>query len=225
MDIKLNYTDSADTGATEPLILLHGNGESLEYFHAQIKYFSKHWRVIAVDTRGHGKSPRGTAPFSLEQFAEDLKCFLDNLNLQRVNLLGFSDGGNIALLFSLKYPDRVIRLILNGANLDPRGLKKSVLIGIFINFIISKLFRKTKNTELLSLMLTQPHILPEKLNSLNMPSLVIVGELDMIREEHSKLIAESLGNGQLCVLRGSHFIANENPSAFNKEVENFLMST
>lgn len=222
MDIELNYLD---TGGKEPLVLLHGNGESLEYFQAQIDFFSKQWRVIAIDTRGHGKSPRGTAPFTLDQFAEDLKIFLDKKGLDKINLLGFSDGGNIAILFALKYPERVTRLVLNGANLDPKGMKRSVLIGIYINFIINKIFRKTKNIELLSLMITQPHIPPERLTSLEMPSLVIVGELDMIKEEHSRLIANSLGDGKLCVIRGSHFIAKENPSAFNKEVENFLLNS
>ena len=68
MDIKLHFTEK---GAGEPLILLHGNGESSEYFIHQIGYFSSKYRVIAVDTRGHGRSPRGSAAFTIRQFAEE----------------------------------------------------------------------------------------------------------------------------------------------------------
>ena len=80
--------------------------------------------MIAVDTRGHGRSPRGRGTFTLERFADDLKGFLDRRGLRRIILLGFSDGGNIALIFALKYPGYVDRLILNGANLNPFGMKR-----------------------------------------------------------------------------------------------------
>lgn len=94
MDIRMNYSEK---GSGRPLILIHGNGGSLKYFKKQIDCFSNEYRVIAVDTRGHGKSPRGEAPFTIEQFAEDLKSFMDEKNIAKANLLGFSDGGNIGL--------------------------------------------------------------------------------------------------------------------------------
>ena len=74
MDISLYYIEE---GQGKPLILLHGNGEDHTYFVHQIRYFSRMYRVIAIDTRGHGASPRGTAPFSIRQFAEDLLSFMD----------------------------------------------------------------------------------------------------------------------------------------------------
>lgn len=76
MKIKLHYEEK---GTGQPVVLLHGNGEDSSYFKNQIEYFSKKYRVIAVDTRGHGKSERGTAPFTLRQFARDLKSFLDEM--------------------------------------------------------------------------------------------------------------------------------------------------
>ena len=63
--------------------------------------------MIALDTRGHGKSPRGDKPFTIRQFAEDLRAFLDEQGIERADLLGFSDGGNIALIFAMRYPQRV----------------------------------------------------------------------------------------------------------------------
>lgn len=104
MDIQLNYIEK---GSGFPLLLLHGNGENLDYFAHQIEYFSKFYRVIAVDTRGHGKSPLGDAPFTIRQFAEDLFAFMDTLRLPKAHILGFSDGANTALTFALKYPERV----------------------------------------------------------------------------------------------------------------------
>ena len=80
MKIKLHYEEK---GTGQPMVLLHGNGEDSSYFKNQIEYFSKKYRVIAVDTRGHGKSERGTAPFTLRQFARDLKSFLDEMGQRR----------------------------------------------------------------------------------------------------------------------------------------------
>ena len=104
MDIQLSYVVA---GSGFPLVLLHGNGEDHSYFKRQFEPFAQHYRVIAPDTRGHGHTPRGTAPFTLDQFAEDLKGFLDGMDIGRCHLLGFSDGGNIALLFDLKFREYV----------------------------------------------------------------------------------------------------------------------
>lgn len=116
MDIKHHYIEQ---GVGEPLILLHGNGEDGTYFEHQMKPLAEHFRVIALDTRGHGKSPRGDAPFNIRQFADDLLAFMDEHSIQKAHLLGFPDGGNIAMVFALANPDRIGKLILNGANLDP----------------------------------------------------------------------------------------------------------
>lgn len=224
MEIQLYYKEQ---GAGEPLLLLHGNGESGEYFSYQMDYFSKKYRVIAVDTRGHGRSPRGEAPFSIRQFAEDLRDFMDERRLDRAHILGFSDGGNIALVFALKYPQRVNRLILNGANLNAKGVKSRVQLPIEAGYRIAKLFAAKnpaarKNAELLGLMVNDPNISPEELSRLRIPTLVIAGTRDMIRESHTKLICGSLPMGELALLPGSHFVARENPAAFNRAVEEFL---
>src|SRR5699024_3144062 len=68
---------SIERGTGEPLILLHGNGEESRYFARQIRHFAKTRKVIAIDTRGHGQSPRGNAPFTIRQFAEDLHDFME----------------------------------------------------------------------------------------------------------------------------------------------------
>ncbi|NLK96086.1 MAG: alpha/beta hydrolase [Clostridiales bacterium] len=224
MDIKINYVEK---GSGVPLILLHGNGENLEYFNHQIDFFSKYYRVIAIDTRGHGKSERGTKPFTIKQFAEDLKDFLDEMGIKKAILLGFSDGGNIALTFALKYGDYVEKLILNGANLYPKGVKLTVQLPIYLGYalcsIISLFSKKAvNNKELLGLMVKEPNISKEELNSINIRTLVIVGSNDMIKESHSRKISDNIKNSVFTIIKGDHFIANKEYEEFNKKVFEFL---
>lgn len=224
MDITLHCLEK---GAGAPLVLLHGNGEDLTYFNNQTDAFSAAYRVIAVDTRGHGGSPRGDAPFTICQFAEDLKAFLDARGIARAHLLGFSDGGNIALQFALTYPERVDRLILNGANLDPSGLKPSVLLSVTLAYRLTRLLAGRSATarrrmELLALMADEPQIPFAALHALRTPTLVLVGTRDLIRDSHSRRIAESLPDAQLVRIAGGHGIAKEQPAAFNAAVLRFL---
>lgn len=227
MDITLHYTEQ---GNGKPLLLLHGNGEDGSYFSHQIACFSKNFRVIAVDTRGHGKSPRGTKPFTIRQFAEDLKDFMDGLSIEKADILGFSDGGNIALVFALRYPERVDRLILNGANLNAHGVKLQVQLPIIAGYKIASLFaRKSpearKNAEMLGLMVHDPNVDAKELSRISAKTLVIAGTKDMIKERHTREIAEHIPNSKLVLLTGNHFIAAQNPEAFNRVVEEFLLTS
>jgi pimeloyl-ACP methyl ester carboxylesterase len=223
-DIQLHYIEQ---GQGQPLVLLHGNGESCDYFEHQISVFSKQYRVIALDTRGHGQSPRGEKPFSIIQFAEDLHDFLDENAIGKAILLGFSDGGNIALTFALKYPEKIDKIIVDGANLFPSGVRPLYQWPIEIGYRIAKLFSKRsekakQNTEMLGLMVNEPHIEPSELARLTMPVLVVAGTKDMIKESHTRLIYKSLPNAKLEILEGDHFVANKRPELFNAAVERFL---
>ena len=223
-DIQLHYIEQ---GQGQLLILLHGNGESCDYFEHQISFFAKDYNVIAIDTRGHGKSPRGEKPFTIVQFAEDLHDFMDEKGITKANLLGFSDGGNIALTFALKYPERIDKMIIDGANLFPSGVKPLYQWPIEVGYRIAKLFSKKseqaqRNAEMLGLMINEPHIDPTELARLSMPILVVAGIKDMIKESHTRLIYKSLPNAQLSIIEGDHFVANKNANAFNKVVDEFL---
>lgn len=224
MNIKLHYTER---GTGTPLILLHGNGEDGSYFIHQIEYFSKSHRVIAVDTRGHGQSPRGDAPFTIRQFAEDLRVFMDGMAIEKADILGFSDGGNIALIFALRYPKRVDKLILNGANLTGSGVKFHIQFPIVLGYKLASLFaRKSpearKNAEMLGLMVNDPNIDVSELSRITAKTLVIAGTKDMIKESHTKTIAQRIPGAELTLLPGDHFIANRSPEAFNRAVAEFL---
>lgn len=224
MDIELHYREQ---GTGETLILLHGNGEDGSYFEHQMDAFASRYRVIAPDTRGHGQSPRGEEPFTIRQFADDLLAFMDEHGIERAHLLGFSDGGNIALVLTLAHPERVGRLILNGANLDARGVKPSTQLPIVAGYRIASFFGRWSeqarhNAEMLGLMVNDPNIDPAELAALNAPTLVVAGTHDMIKEEHTRLIAGSIPNARLAFVEGDHFVARKNPAAFNEVVEGFL---
>jgi pimeloyl-ACP methyl ester carboxylesterase len=227
MDIVHHYIEQ---GEGEPLILLHGNGEDCSYFVHQMEAFAAAgFHVMALDTRGHGLTPRGTAPFTIRQFADDLLGFMDLHAIGKAHLLGFSDGGNIALVFALAYPERVDRLILNGANLDASGVKRSVQLPIEIGYRIARLFARRhegarRKAELLGLMVNDPNISSRALSGIQSPTLVIAGTNDMIKDDHTRLIADSIPDARLTLIKGSHFIANQCPEAFNEAILQFLRS-
>ena len=191
-DISLCYTKQ---GAGPPLLLLHGNGEDGSYFTHQTDYFSRR--------------------------------YTDEQGILRAPILGFSDGGNIALTFTLAHPGRVSRLILNGANLDPSGVKAHIQIPIILGYKLASLFAEKSpqakaHAEMLGLMVNEPRIDPEALQKLRVRTLVIVGTKDMIKDEHTLLIARSLPRSRLEIIAGDHFIAAKNPGAFNRAVDEFL---
>ena len=224
MDIHHHFIEA---GQGEPLLLLHGNGEDSRYFKGQIDAFARHFHVYALDTRGHGQTPRGSAPFTIRQFAEDLLGFMDAHEIERAHLLGFSGGGNIALIFALRHPERVGRLILNGANLNPAGAKRSVQIPIELGYRFASLFARRsesarRKAELLGLMVNDPNIDPADLAKIRSKTLVIAGTRDMIQTEHTRSIAAGIPDAQLVFLEGDHFIAGKHPEAFNRAVLAFL---
>ncbi len=224
MDIRHYYIES---GNGDPIILLHGNGESCDYFRGQMDVFARWFHVYAIDTRGHGKTPRGDKPLSIRQFADDLLGFMDDHHIEKAHLLGFSDGGNIAMVFAVQHPDRVDRLILNGANLNPEGVKRSTQIPIEIGYRIASRFSGKSESarlkaEMLGLMVNDPNVMPEELKAIRAKTLVITGTKDMIRESHTRLIAKCIPDSQLVFINGNHFIANKKPEEFNRAVLGFL---
>lgn len=224
MDIQHYYIEK---GQGEPLILLHGNGEDSSYFKQQIDEFSRKYHVYAIDTRGHGRTPRGEAPFTIRQFAEDLLGFMDVHQIEKAHLLGFSDGGNIAMIFAMQHPERVDRLILNGANINSRGVKAAVQIPIEIGYRIARASAKKsekakQNAELLGLMVNDPNIPVEELPRIQAKTLVIAGTKDMIKEKHTRLLALHIPYAELAFVEGDHFVADKNAQAFNQRVMRFL---
>lgn len=219
MDISLYYTEA---GTGFPLILLHGNDENHHYFDPQIHYFSRQYHVYAIDTRGHGQSPRGNAPFTLSQFADDLYDFMNEKGIEKAHILGYSDGGNIAILFALRHQERIEKLILNAANIFPTGLLPEVLASIQRQYEEDCYFHRIDRMEMMRLMTDEPMLEPAQLHDILVPTLVIAGDHDLILPEHTYLIYQNLANADLRILPGDHLVSNHHADQFNAVIEEFL---
>lgn len=212
-----------------PLFLLHGNNEQINSFREQIGFLSKNFKVIALDTRGQGNSVNHkVSPYTYEQFAEDLSAVMDALSIKKASLLGWSDGGNTALIFALKHPEKVDKMVLMGANLFPgnEAIEEGVL-RLFENRRDS-LMKQTdpasqNQLRLTELVLKEPHINPSDLKSIATPVMVLAGESDVIKREHTMLIHSSIKNSKLEIIKGGdHYVPLKNPNVFNKMVLEFL---
>lgn len=215
-------------GSGYPLFLLHGNGENGSIFAKQTEFFSQRYTVFLPDTRGHGKSALGSEKFDFHTFADDLMTIFEREKIEKAHIVGFSDGGNIALTFAAKYPDRVSALVANGANLYPTGMKAKyyfpVIAGSFIASFRALFQEKYKReARMLGLMARHPHISKKELSRITAKTLVLVGSDDMIKPSHSRLIAFSISGSTLITLPGSHFLLGDDPESYNRTVTDFLI--
>lgn len=225
MDIRLNYIEK---GEGKPLIMIHGNEESSDYFEHQISYFAdKGFHCIAPDSRAHGKTPRGTAPLTIRQMTDDIIAFMDELGIEKADFIGFSDGGNIMLIMAMKYPERIDRMVVDGANLTLDGVEKNAVD--WVNCIYNEASAKADHDpasrlkmEIYGLMVNDPNIEPAELDVIDTPTLVMAGTEDLILREHTELIASHIRGAELAFIEGDHFCASKNPDAFNARVAEFL---
>jgi hypothetical protein len=124
-DAKIYYEEY---GSGEPLVLLHGNNGSISDFYKQIPDFAKQFKVIALDTRGQGRSTDlSKDDYTYEKFSDDLFAVIKELHISKFNILGWSDGGNTGLLFTINHPNLVNKLIVIGANTNPDGAESNLL--------------------------------------------------------------------------------------------------
>jgi pimeloyl-ACP methyl ester carboxylesterase len=204
--IRIFYEQS---GKGKPIILLHGNGESHKIFDEVTERLIDHYTVYAVDSRGHGESTR-VKELSYEAMMEDIAELIRSLKIEKPILYGFSDGGIIGIMLAIKYPDLLSRLIISGANLDPSGIKGRYLM------IFRFLYLITKNINYL-MMLTQPHIKPEELKKITIPTFILAGKKDIIKEEHTMLIAEGIPASTLQILDGENHMSyvTHNPNLYD----------
>jgi len=223
------YYETYGRGA--PVLLIHGNGESIGSFKGQIGPFSRRYHIIAMDSRGHGKSELGDAALTYEQMAEDSNALLEHLKLEHVKVLGWSDGGIIGLLLTLHHPEKVGMLAVMGANLSPDGAYPWAIDGIArMRARITAALPQSANPkaaqfqlELLDLLGNQPHIPTTDLARIQIPVLVIAGDRDVIRDEHTLMIFHALPKSQLAIFPGAtHMLPADDPARFNRTVLEFF---
>ena len=217
-------------GQGPPLLLLHGNGESIGSFRHQIGAFAKDYRVIAVDSRDHGQSAATHGKLTYDLLADDMHVLLDSLRVPAAHIVGWSDGGNTGLSLAMRYPTRVKSLVTMGANLyadttavEASMLKESRQTHLLASLlgIAKKEFRRVRR--LTALVLHYPNWKPTDLAVIRTPVLVLAGEKDIIKRPHTLLIAQHIAGAQVQILPGlTHYAPQENPQLFNEAVLHFL---
>lgn len=212
-------------GKGEPLFLLHGNGGSIDAFTKEIPELSKHFNVIAMDTRAQGKSTdTSTEPLTYIKFADDVKALADELKLKKINILGWSDGGNTAIEFAIKYPKNTNRIITSGANVFPNGVGESEVENMKKD--VAKIKAESKperDIRLLQLMIYEPKITKEQLNHIKAKAFILAGENDLILRSHTEYVAKEIANSRLKIYKGaSHGVPIERAEELNKDVIGFL---
>jgi pimeloyl-ACP methyl ester carboxylesterase len=230
----------AEEGSGEPLVLLHGGLCTNETWAAQTPAFAEHFRVIAPERRAHGHTPDVAGPLTYTAMATDMIRFLDGVVDRPAHLVGFSDGGVVALMIAIARPDLVARLVAIGANYDTTGIAPEIL-ETFAHMAPDNAEMATLRAlyeahspdgpehwpivfrKFVELMQREPNISLEELARIAAPTLVLVGDDDLVSIEHTVALFRAIPNSELAVIPGtSHAVAKEKPVIFNHVVLDFL---
>jgi pimeloyl-ACP methyl ester carboxylesterase len=216
-------------GKGRPLLLIHGNGGSIASMAQQIPYFSQAYQVIAADSRSQGNSADSKDSLSYEMMADDLNALFDSLHFDSAYVVGWSDGGIIGLLLAIRHPEKVKKLAVTGANIRPdssalsaadiQSMKDQVAV-----LRQEKQEPRVKNMlKLTQLMINEPNITRHSLGQVHCPVLVIGGDHDIIKTEHTLEIYRSIPNAMLWILPGSgHDTCISFKDDFNEQVGKFF---
>ena len=217
-------------GEGQPLLIIHGNGGSIENFAYNIPYFSKKYKVIIADSRAQGKSTDSGDSLSYEMMADDYAALLTAMNIDSANVIGWSDGGINGLLLAMRHPEKVKKLAVTGANLEPDNNAVFQEVWDIVTPQYTMLKAKKDKTEadkanwkLLRLLCEQPHIPVASLAKVLCPTLVMGGDHDVIKEEHTMLIYHSIPKAYLWILPNSgHSTPVVYKDVFNTTVDDFF---
>jgi pimeloyl-ACP methyl ester carboxylesterase len=236
--IKINGTKIyfEEYGKGEPLLLIHGNGGSIKDMGNQIEYFKlKKYRVIIADNRGHGKTDLKTDSLTYVQITKDLEGLVNHLKLDSLNIIGWSDGGIIGLKMGISKKTKIKKIITMGANLRPdstavypwavKEVNKQKKMAIFKISENDTIKNWNLSKQRYGLLVDQPNIPIVDLLKIKAKVLIIAGDKDIIREEHSVEIYQNIPQAQLSIMPGeTHFTPASNPNLFNKIANGFYQN-
>jgi pimeloyl-ACP methyl ester carboxylesterase len=217
-------------GSGEPLLMVHGNGGSISDLRNQIAHFRKRYRVIAMDSRDHGRSADSPEALTYEKMTDDLAALLDHLNVGPVDVLGWSDGGIEALLLGVRHPTKVKKLVAMAANLNPSEDAFSPEVLALIKSMMADIPAAVRDSaegrrslKVTGMMLVEPHVDAKALEAITAPTLVLAADHDVIRDEHTVDIYHHVPHSQLAIFpNATHMIPFDDPATFNATVERFL---
>jgi pimeloyl-ACP methyl ester carboxylesterase len=217
-------------GEGQPLLIIHGNGGSINNFVYQIPYFARRYKVIIADSRAQGRSADTGDSLSYEMMADDYAALLDVLKIDSANVIGWSDGGINGLLLAIRHPAKVKKLAVTGANLTPdtSAVNQDVIDLIMPSYTalknkVSKTSNEKAQWKLLRLLADEPHIPLSALESIKCPALVIGGDHDILKPAHTLLIFQHIPHAYLWILPNSgHSTPIVYKDDFNKNVDDFF---
>ena len=222
------YTEQYGSG--KPLLLIHGNGGSISSMASIIPYFAKQYKVIVTDSRAHGKSIDPVDSLSFEMMADDEADLLEQMHVDSAYVIGWSDGGIVALVLAMRHPNKVIKLASTGANLWPDST--ALIPGYWkdekrnydsLHNKVLKTAKEKNDWKIFMLDWLQPNIELSALQQIHCPSLIISGDHDLITLEHTVKIYQNIPQAYLWVLPNSgHGTLIEHTSEFNAKVNEFF---
>ncbi len=230
--VKLWY---ASFGSGAPVILLHGGLANSNYWGHQVRALAAHYRVIVMDSRGHGRSSRDARPYGYDLMASDVIALMDHLKIAKSAIVGWSDGAIIGLDIAMHHPERVSRLFAFAANSDASGVADIARSEVFNAYVARageeyKQLSPTPNeyqafvAEIARMWKTQPRWKKADLAKINVPTWIVDGDHDeAIKRENTEFMAAHIpGAGLLIQPEVSHFSFLQDPGQFTADVMHFL---
>ena len=225
----------ATFGAGEPILMLHGGLANADYWGLQVRSLARRYRVIVMDSRGHGRSSNDGKPFGYQLMADDALGLLDRLGVSRVSLVGWSHGAILGLDIAMRHPERLNRLFAFAANYNPSGVADIASSPVFTAYMerAGKEYEKLSPTprgygdfraSIEKMWDTQPNYAPEQLRAIHVPTWIVDGDHDeAIKRPHTEEMAALIpGAGLLIQPRVSHFSFLQDTGRFNADLASFM---
>ncbi len=217
-------------GAGPPVLVLHGGLGYIEDMSFQIRALAKSHFVIAVDSRGHGRSTGANAPLNYSLMSDDMVKVLDALKIDRADVVGWSDGGIIGLDLAMRHPERIRRLVAISANYNPDGLRYTPSVEPVPRVALRYWLLSPNPAQwpdlcrnVITMWRTQPQYTLDELGHIKAPTLIMAGENDLIKREHTDQLAKAIPGSQESIIAGAtHSAAIEKPDIVNSQILNFL---
>lgn len=230
--IKIWY---AEFGHGSPVILLHGGLANAEYWGIQVRALEGRYRVIVMDSRGHGRSTRNAAPFGYDLMAEDVLGLMGYLHIPKAAIVGWSDGAIIGIDLAIHHPDRLTSLFAFAANSDPSGVQDVSKSAVFNRFIgrARREYPQLSSTprdydtfleQITKMWATQPHFTATELERIKVRTWIVDADHDeAITRANTLFMADHIpGSGLLILPQVSHFAFLQDPAIFDAALLHFL---
>jgi pimeloyl-ACP methyl ester carboxylesterase len=230
--IKIWY---ASFGRGEPVLLIHGGLANSNYWGHQVRALQRHYRVVVMDSRGHGRSSRNEQPYGYDLMASDVLALMDHLGIKKAAIVGWSDGAIIGLDIAMHHPERVSRLFAFAANSDPSGVADIAKSDVFNAYIerAGEEYKRLSPTpteykgfveQITKMWETQPNWTEADLAAIKVPTWIVDADHDeAIKRENTEFMAAHIpGAGLLIQPNVSHFSFMQDPEQFTNDVLHFL---